>query len=73
MEMWTWRRVLRISCTEKKINEEILQIVEEKKVLLSIIKSRSGKLIGHLLRHNTFITNIMERRINGRKGRGRHS
>lgn len=70
MEMWTWRKVLRISWTERKSNEEILQIVEEKRILLSIIRSRSGKLIGHLLRHNPFITNIMEGRINGR---GRHS
>lgn len=71
MEIWTWRRLLRISWTEKKSNEEILQIIEEKRVLLFIIRSRSGKLIGHLMRHNPFITNIMEGRINGRKGRGR--
>jgi hypothetical protein len=71
MEMWTWRRVLRISWTERKSNEEILQIVKEKRVLLSIIRSRSGKLIGHLLRHNSFITNIMEGRINEHNGRGR--
>ena len=71
MEMWTWRRLLRINWTERKSNEEILRIVEEKRVLLSIIRSRSGKLIGHIMRHNPFINNIMKGRINGRKGRGR--
>lgn len=69
MEMWTWRRLLCISWTERKRNEEILRIVEEKRVLLSIIRSRSGKLIGHKMRYNLFITNIIEGRINGRKGR----
>jgi len=57
--------------TERKSTEEILQIVEERRVLLSIIGLRSGKFIGHLMRHNLFITKIMEGRINGRKGRGR--
>jgi hypothetical protein len=71
MEMWTWKRLLRISWTERKSNEEILRIVEEKRVLLSIIRSRSGKLIGHIMSHNLFIINIMEGRINERKGRGR--
>jgi len=70
MEMWTRRSLLRISWTEGKSNGEILQIVEEKRVLLSIIRSRSGKHIGHLMRHKPFITNIMEGRINGPKGRG---
>jgi len=42
----------------------------EKRV--SIIRSRRGKLMGHLIRNNPFITNILEGRINGHKGRGRH-
>jgi len=28
-------------------------------------------MCGHLLRHNPFVANIFERRINGHKGRGR--
>jgi hypothetical protein len=32
---------------------------------------RKVKLIGHLLRHNGFVTNIMEGRLLGKKSRGR--
>lgn len=35
------------------------------------MRSKNGKLIGHLTSHNPFITNITEGRINGRKGTGR--
>lgn len=33
MEMCTWRRLLRISRTERKNNEKILQIIEDKRIL----------------------------------------
>jgi len=45
--------------------------VREKRILLSTIKEKSGKMFGHLLRHNLFMTNIFDGRINGYKGRGR--
>jgi hypothetical protein len=32
---------------------------------------RKVKLIGHLLRHNGFVTNIMEGRVLGKESRGR--
>jgi len=47
IETWTW---ITSYWTESKSNEEILQIVEEKRVLLSVIRLKSGKLIGHLMR-----------------------
>lgn len=70
MKMWTRRRLLRTSKTERKTNVAILQLVEEKKILLSIIRSKNGKMIKHLMRHPS-ITNIMEGKVNGRKSRGR--
>lgn len=39
--------------------------------MLITIKVRSGKTFGHLLRHDSFMTNIFEGRINVYKGRGR--
>jgi hypothetical protein len=71
MEMFMWRRLIKISWIERKINVDVLNQVEEKIMLLNTIKERSGKMIGHLFRHNLFMTNIFEDRINGYKGRGR--
>jgi len=71
MEMWKWKRLLKVSWIEMKNNIDILNQVEEKIILLNIIKERSGKMFGHLLRHNPFMTNIFEGRIDGHKGRGR--
>jgi hypothetical protein len=55
-----WRRLLKISWTERKSNVDVLNQVGEKIMLLNIIKERSGKMFGHLLRHNLFMTNIFE-------------
>jgi len=71
MEMWTWKRLLKVSWTEMKSNILVLTQVYEKRILLSIIRERSEKMCGYLLRHNSFVTNIFEGWINGHKGRGR--
>jgi len=52
-----------------KININVLNQVEEKRTLLSIIRKRSGKMCGCLLSYNPFLTNIFEGQINGHKGR----
>lgn len=70
-EMWCWRRMERISWTEKKTNEEVLNIVREKRSLMNIIANRRGKMLGHLLRHDEFIKVILEGKIEGKRKRGR--
>lgn len=71
MEMWMWRRMTRTSWIEKKSNEVLLEEIKEKRSLMQRIMKRKIKLIGHLLRHNTFITNIIEGKMEGRRPRGR--
>src|SRR5688572_6975549 len=39
-EMWIWRRMERVSWMERRTNEDILQMVDEKRSLLGIIRSR---------------------------------
>lgn len=39
--------------------------------MLSIIRERSDKMFGYLLRHNSFMINIFKGGINGHKERGR--
>ncbi len=43
-EMWVWRRILKISWTEHKTNEEVLNMVKEERKLMETI--RKGKRTG---------------------------
>jgi hypothetical protein len=64
-EMWLWRRINRTSWMDRKSNEEVLTEINEKRTILRVVGMRKVKLIGHLLRHNGFVTNIMEGRVLG--------
>src|SRR6218665_3710917 len=69
-EMWIWRRMERISWTEHRTNEKVLKKVEEKS-LMDIIRTRQKNWIGHMLRGNSLQREIMEGRMEGKRGRGR--
>ena len=71
MEMWLWRRMTRTKWTERKRNETIMEEIEEKRNIMTSLMRRKVKLVGHLLRHNNFITNIIEGKVAGRRPRGR--
>ncbi|KAJ2951390.1 hypothetical protein O0L34_g13533 [Tuta absoluta] len=70
-EMWCWRRMEKISWTEKRTNEAVLNIVKEQRSSLRTIDDRRGKMMGHLIRHDHFLKNIVEGKVEGRRGRGR--
>jgi hypothetical protein len=48
------------SWMDRKSNKEVLKEINEKRTILRVVGMRKVKLIGHLLRHNGFVTNIME-------------
>lgn len=50
-EMWIYRRVLRISWTERRTNESVLQQLGVRKELLGRIIERKLTFFGHQLRH----------------------
>ena len=50
MEMWLWRRMEKISYTERVTNEEVLRRVGEERQLLNLIRNRKKNWIGHILR-----------------------
>ncbi|KAI5644882.1 reverse transcriptase (RNA-dependent DNA polymerase) domain-containing protein [Phthorimaea operculella] len=60
-----------------KEQETIIEIgdekrrVNEKRALLRTIENRRGKMIGHLIRHDHFLKNIVEGKVEGRRRRGR--
>jgi hypothetical protein len=69
--MWICGKMNKISWVERKTNEIVLQEVREKRNIMSHILKKKTKLIGHLIRHNTFINNIFKGKVMERRGRGR--
>src|SRR4030088_1053009 len=46
LEMWMWRRMERISWTERKTDEAVLSMVGEERTLLKVITQRKKNWIG---------------------------
>lgn len=70
-EMWVWRRMTKVSWTDKKTNEEVLRMVGQSRKLLETILERKKNWIGHVLRGNGLMLEVMEARMEGKRGRGR--
>src|SRR6218665_1696538 len=78
-ETWTMRQVdiarlealERISWTEHISNEEVLTLVVEERSLISTIRARQRNWMGHLLRGDSLQREIMEGRMEGKRGRRR--
>jgi hypothetical protein len=66
-ETWCWRRMLNIKWTDSIANDEVFQRTKEERLLLKIKKNRSHSWIGHTMRHNKFVVNILERAMSGKR------
>jgi len=65
--------MLKMKWTDRITNDEVFQRVKEERVLLKILNSRCHSWIGHIIRHNEFVVNIVEGAISGKKGHGKTS
>ena len=76
-EMWCWRRTEKISWTDRVRNEEVLLRVNEQRNILHEIRKRKTNWIGHILRRNCLLQQVIEGKIKGqikvtrRRGRRR--
>ena len=70
-EMWVYRRVLKISWTEKITNEEVLRRMGTGRAIVRQFKTRKLQYLGHLIRHNTSQIQLIEGKIECRRSRGR--
>ena len=70
-EMWIWRRMERVRWMDRRTNEDILQMVDEKRSMIGIIRSRQRKWLGHIMRGDSLLRIIIEGRMEGKKTRGR--
>jgi hypothetical protein len=67
----------KIGSTDRVRNEEVLHIVKEERNILHTIKRRKPNWIGHVLRRNCLLKNVIEGKIEGprppteRRGRRR--
>jgi hypothetical protein len=65
-EMWCWRRMEKISWTDRVGNEEVLHGVKVERNNLSTIKRRKSNWIGHMLRRNCLLKHVIEGELEGR-------
>jgi hypothetical protein len=64
-EMWCWRRMEKISWTDHVRNEEVLLKSKEKRNILHEISERKANWIGHILRRNCLLQQIIEGKRKG--------
>jgi hypothetical protein len=76
-EVWCWRRMEKISWTDHVRDEEVLLRVKEQRNILHEMFKRKANWIGHILRRNFLLQQVIEGKIKeeieetGRRGRRR--
>jgi hypothetical protein len=63
-QMWCWRRMEKISWTDRVRNEVLHRVKEERSSLHTINRSKAN-WIGHILRRNCLIKHVIEEKIEG--------
>jgi hypothetical protein len=66
-ETWSWRRMLQIKWTDRITNDEVFQRAKEGRLLLQILQNRRHSWVGHTVRHNEFVENILDGTISGKE------
>jgi hypothetical protein len=61
-EMWCWRKMQKISWTDRVINE-VLQRVKKKRNILQTIKRRKTNWICHIFRRNCVLKYVFKGKI----------
>ena len=70
-EMWCWRRMLKINWMDKITNEEVLMLAQESRRIISVIRDRQKKWIGHIIRGDSLLKRAIEGHFVGKPKRGR--
>ena len=64
-EMWCWRRMEKICWINHVRKEEVLLRVNEQRNILHEIRKRKANWIGHILRRNCLLKQVIEGKIKG--------
>ena len=62
-EMCCWRRMEKISWTDHVRNEDVLLRVSEQRNILHEIRNRKANWVGHILRRNCLLKQVIEEKI----------
>ena len=71
MEMWMWRRMLRIAWTQRKTNVEVLSMAGTQRELIKNIRRRQLKFLGHIVRAEELEYDVLTGMVEGKRARGR--
>ena len=71
LKVWLWRGIEKISWRDRVSIQNVLIIVEERRCLMKTICQRKKKWIGHVLRGDGLLKDVLEGRMLGKKRRGR--
>ena len=66
-EMWCWERMEKIIWTDHVRNEEVLLTVKEQRNILHEIIKRKTNWVGHIMRRNCLLQQVIEGKIKGEK------
>ena len=69
--MWIWRKMEKISWTAKVSNSEVPNRVKENSCIINTISQWKRRWLGHVLRHDVLLRDILECRMTGKGTRGR--
>jgi hypothetical protein len=74
-ELWVWRRLLRISWTEKRTNASVLNVIKPKTSLEALATGQKLRYVGHLIRRPESLEKELmlgKTSGSGRRGRQEH-
>src|SRR6266516_1656469 len=71
LEMWLWRGLEKIRWSDRITNDEVLTIVNEKRCLIKTITKRKKNWIGHGLRGDGLLRDVLEGKMFGKKRTGK--
>ena len=58
---------MKVSWTEHKTNEDVLQMVDTEREMMDTLRSRQKRWLGHILRHDSLLRITLEGRIQGKR------
>ena len=71
LEMWFYRRIMRISWVDHVSNERVLQRAGARREMLTSIRKRQLRFLGHVMREEQLESVCLMGKVDGRRGRGR--